>query len=88
MSARRHPVRTYLKDLPANWRWVRDEMDDARRASRHLWPFVWRATMEEEIESECGDAARPSSPRRSETRQEARLPSGHPDVSAPSGRDT
>src|SRR3954462_13841143 len=48
--ARVHPLRQYLRDFPSNFAVARDEFRRARSLSAALWPFVWRATMDDEVD--------------------------------------
>src|SRR4051812_497852 len=48
--ARVHPLRQYLRDFPRNLAVARDEFHRARSLSAALWPFVWRATMDDQVE--------------------------------------
>lgn len=45
-----HPFRAYLADLPDAWRVVRSDLAEARRSARYLWPLMWRATSDADVE--------------------------------------
>ena len=54
---RLHCLGAYLRELPENLRQVRSDLRDARLSAAPLWPFVWRATMDD-LASRCGTAPR------------------------------
>jgi hypothetical protein len=54
-TARQHPARRYLSSIPEVLHTVRDELVDAVHYSLELWPFVWRATLQADVERAHSD---------------------------------
>jgi hypothetical protein len=45
------PFRRYIQDLRNALQVVRSDLAEARRSAVYLWPFVWRATLDDAVES-------------------------------------